>query len=613
MHFNIQGLSNKIDELSILLEENCIDICCITEHWLKKNVIDCVGIEGYKLIASFNRFNFLRGGACIYARSNLNLRNVNHNYSLEKTFETCVTVLPLSESNSRLFIICIYRSPNSDENVFLTKLYDLMTELYISDCYYIMCGDINVNMLNCNNIQRAISNLFFEFGMRNVVLEPTRINALIDVIFTDLEKRDVSVIDSYLSDHTFQVVELQLPYVTSSNNPNNISTHIHRDFSDSNVTTFINTLKNETWSDVYRTRNFDNKFNNFYNTLMFHFNTIFPLRKRNVCSQKLKKPWYTQELRNIHRMLCEMCEIVKSTENENILVRYRNLKRIYADKKNIAKKTYNNDRLNKTDNISKETWKIVNESRNKNSENRNLPQMLNHNGNEISGYQNIAEVFNKFFLDFNKVSPTDDNVIMGDMVMKSFFLSPTSPSEIKSILHNCAIKPAPGLDGVTGTILSAVSDIISTPLCYLINESFLNGKYPTVLKVSKSVPVFKNKGSRNDVGNYRNICLPSQFSKVFDVCFYDRLMKFLEINKYLVNCQHGFRKKRSTMTAINDLLCYIYELLNNKHKMVTLFFDLSRAFDMVDHQLLLRKIYQLGVRGFHIIGLSHILQTEHKR
>lgn len=104
-----------------------------------------------------------------------------------------------------------------------------------------------------------------------------------------------------------------------------------------------------------------------------------------------------------------------------------------------------------------------------------------------------------------------------------------------------------------------MSNIISIPLCYLPNESFSSGQYPEILKAAKCIPVLKNKES-NDVSTW-------------------------------------FQGKRSTQTAKNDLLIFIYELLNIKQKSITLFFDLTRAFNTVNHKLLVHKLCEVVVRG----------------
>nr|CAI5866394.1 unnamed protein product [Callosobruchus analis] len=126
--------------------------------------------------------------------------------------------------------------------------------------------------------------------------------------------------------------------------------------------------------------------------------------------------------------------------------------------------------------------------------------------------------------------------------------------------------------------------------------SFLCGRFPEQLKLSKSIPVFKNKGSRENVEKYSNISI-SQFVKLFECAFSVGLTYFLEINKLLISSQHGFRGKGSTTSALKDLAEFFYSCLHNKELPSIILFDLSRAFDTVDHQLLLVKLNHMGIRG----------------
>lgn len=153
------------------------------------------------------------------------------------------------------------------------------------------------------------------------------------------------------------------------------------------------------------------------------------------------------------------------------------------------------------------------------------------------------------------------------------------------------------MDQIPGNILIEVSKIISSPLSELINRSFSDGVYPTCLKQSKIIPIYKNKGTKNNVENYRPIAVQSQFGKIFERLFNDRLTMYLEKYSLLCTHQNGFRLNYSTETAISQALECVHNNLNNKQKIFGLFFDMSRAFDTVDHELLLAKAERFGIRG----------------
>uniref|UniRef100_A0A672G3Z8 Reverse transcriptase domain-containing protein n=1 Tax=Salarias fasciatus TaxID=181472 RepID=A0A672G3Z8_SALFA len=116
------------------------------------------------------------------------------------------------------------------------------------------------------------------------------------------------------------------------------------------------------------------------------------------------------------------------------------------------------------------------------------------------------------------------------------------------------------------------------------------------MKVAKIIPLFK-KGNKNDFSNYRPVALLSQFSKVLEKLFVIRLNKFIETYKILSPSQYGFRANHSTATALMELTEEITNAMDNKQFLVSIFVDLQKAFDTLDHEILLQKLYKYGIRG----------------
>ena len=122
------------------------------------------------------------------------------------------------------------------------------------------------------------------------------------------------------------------------------------------------------------------------------------------------------------------------------------------------------------------------------------------------------------------------------------------------------------------------------------------GVFPSQLKLAKVIPVHK-KGNKNDITNYRPISILSCFSKIFETVIKSRLNKFLSAHNLISSSQHGFQKNKCTETALFDFVSNISATLNNRKPVIGLFIDLSKAFDTLDHKLLLHKLYNYGVRG----------------
>ena len=120
--------------------------------------------------------------------------------------------------------------------------------------------------------------------------------------------------------------------------------------------------------------------------------------------------------------------------------------------------------------------------------------------------------------------------------------------------------------------------------------------FPDKLKISRIVPIHK-KGPKDELNNYRPIAVQSIFSKLFELVIHNRLFKYLNSNKLLSDEQHGFRSGKSTTTAIFNFIMNTYKAVDSKLTTVGLFYDLSKAFDTINHNLLLSKLNNLGICG----------------
>ena len=136
---------------------------------------------------------------------------------------------------------------------------------------------------------------------------------------------------------------------------------------------------------------------------------------------------------------------------------------------------------------------------------------------------------------------------------------------------------------------------IAYPLSIIFNQSISTGIFPEKMKLAEIIPLFKGKDS-DEIINYRPISLLITMSKVIEKLIYQRTISFIDKNDILYNSQYGFRSKRSCEHAIKELIGNVLESKNAKQHSCALFLDLSKAFDTLDHRILLEKLDKYGIR-----------------
>ena len=292
----------------------------------------------------------------------------------------------------------------------------------------------------------------------------------------------------------------------------------------------------------------------------------------------------------------------KSKPSKRSKYKYVTYKNILTKILRIEKRNYYTNQLNLYQHDVKNTWKIIKNAMNTFENNSALTKVK---CNDIIGEEpvDIADTFNSYFSSIgkelaHKIAPSTKQFqdFLGDPNPKSIFLSPVSKNEILEIVNNLKDKKSAGHDGIDNYLLKKIITSIVDPLTHLLNFSITSGLVPKNMKIAKVIPIFK-KGDKQEVNNYRPISLLTGISKILERIIYTRLINFLQINDIFSNFQFGFRKKHSTSHALLTFIEKVTQAIDNHSHMLGIFLDFSKAFDTIDHKILLKKVYNYGIRG----------------
>ena len=626
---NVRSLAGKIDELRENIEQYTkYDVLCFNETNCDENCMPFRGkeleIDGFypPLIQAPARDSNRGGGLAVYINkklcelSDVNLKTDFSFHDNPKTGE--FQVVEITFTGRKNAIICnIYRSPSGDLHGFLDKMDEFLQKLSRHKNKNIfLVGDSNIDLLDYGKIDtvtRYVDNLA-QHSFAPVISRPTRITdhsaTIIDHIFVNNchAVTKSGVITESISDHlatfvTIIVDQRKLNYKLQQEDPAETSARV---INEENLKRFEEEISAVDWNFINALDSADEKFNAFETKYSEIYEKNFPLAKnKKPGSRKNTKPWILEWLQNACDRKNQLYfNFVKAptTENES---KYKRMKLFTEKHVDRAKREYYAKYFKKYSGDSKMQWKMVNTILNRAKKAKIKVKKLNFQGNEITDSQQIANVFNDYFCnvaenlkrDNGLVSSADDQVIRTEAsdtrCQQSMKLEDSSPSEIIEIVKGLKNKSTSDMSVIP---LKQVSNVLAPVISCLVSTSLQQGIFPQKLKIAKVIPLHKG-GSRAEVSNYRPISLLSCFSKIFEKIMQARLLDHLKSEKILFDSQYGFRAGHSCEHAILEAQHHIQKALERKQVTALLLLDYSKAFDMVDSTILLRKLEHYGVRG----------------
>jgi hypothetical protein len=621
LHYNIHSIELHIEEFRVALEmvDFKFDIICISESKIIKDSepkID-INLDGYKPPISVPTESS-KGGVLIYVKNGINFKprndlNVYKKKELESLF---IEIINEKESNDIVGVI--YRHPCMNESEFVDEhLKDIVDKLSYENKKVYIAGDFNYDLLNVSSHNETFS--FFDTMMSNFLLPvitlPTKINrghnTLIDNIFTNNLHPDTKSgnLEINLSDGHLPSF-LIIPKQNQNHLPKKHNILI-RDKKHFNKENFIQDFQSLNWDEIIdlNTNDVDVSLENFLSKFNNILEKHMPLRKMTQREFKQKyKPWISNAILNKiadkNKILKKYIKCKNELRKSELLSQFKNIKNDITNMTRAGKKTYYQKYFTDNKNNLQKVWKGIKEIINIKSQNFDHPTCLKVGDLNITDPTAISNSFNDYFTsiadDILKKRKYNGNKSFRDFLsnrlLENFAFEECDENEIKSIISSLNPNKSSGPNSIPTFILQLLAEEISSPLAKISNLSFTTGKHPDILKISKTIPIFK-KGSRLLVSNYRPISLLSNLNKILEKMVHTRIYKFFEDYQCIYFLQFGFRKKHSTNHALIDITETIRQALDNKKFACGVFVDLQKAFDTVNHDILVDKLEHYGVRG----------------
>ena len=334
---------------------------------------------------------------------------------------------------------------------------------------------------------------------------------------------------------------------------------------------------------------------------------VAPKRVINISAKrKYIEPWMTKGLEKASNKKLKLYKItLKPDHTEEDVTKYKMHRNIYITLKRSAKTTYYQEKCKSYKQITKKLWGLINETIRKTKHCGSIIPFITVNGTKLHKAKEIANSFGEFYSTLGaelagKILPDttsiDDYISRIPNQLSSLALNGTTVQEIEHIINQLPNKSSHGYDDISNTMLKSLCKAISFPLCKIFNDSILEGIFPTSMKQSEVIPLYKGKEMDERI-NYRPISLLITISKVLEKLIYKRLYSFLNVNGTLFSSQYGLRKNHSCEHAILELTGHILQAKNNGEQNACVFLDLSKAFDTLDHHILLSKLEKYGIGG----------------
>ena len=593
---NFQSLIGKKEEVSNLVNSKNIDIIIGTETWLKPDISNSELLLDDFDVYRCDRLGRVGGGCLVGIKKYLTSEFLFKSEASEGVF--CKINI---KGNKPIIIGSIYRPPNKDIETCNNICKDISFLINNNkNSVFWFGGDFNLPDINWQE-EKILSNknpkelnskfldLAADFGLKQTVVEPTRGSSCLDLFFNsnpDLVQKCSVVVGVGDHDAVFVRTKLQLPKKKPIKREIKLWKKINVEKLKKDCEDFKNSFL----------KKFNNK-SNINELWDFIKNNLTQLMKNNVptktASTKRHQPWITTTTKRLLRKKQRWYTKAKKSNSKTVWDIFKKIKRECQKVCRKAHSDYLLDIIN-NDTNNKKLFRYI---KNKGQENIGISDLKDNDNNLIQDPVHKANLLNNHFGSvFSKPLPHIKHSFPANNRLPDINGITVTRAGVLKLLLNINPNKATGPDGIPGRLLKLCAHELVEVFQLLFQTSLDQGLVPSDWRLADIVPLYK-KGDKMQAGNYRPVSLTSITCKLLEHIIHSNIMDHFDRFNVLNNSQHGFRKKRSCETQLINTIKSFSECLNSRGQIDAILLDFSKAFDKVDHEGLIIKLENVGIRG----------------
>ena len=588
-HINVCSLRRKLDQIRHIISKHDYDIFGVSETWLDCNIPDSeLGIDGYTLFRK-DRNSGRGGGVCVYVKC-------CHDVILREDLmidDVDAIWIEIMVGKINYLISVVYRPPSAHADYY-EKILDMLDKVETEEKDNFIMGDLNFDY----KLDESLSSnpLYYienAYGYTQMITEVTRKTAktesIIDVLLTsnpELHTKSGTV-KYALSDHYLIQSIITLPSKNAcqvSQSHNEVS---YRDFKQFDHHSFTEDIKNA--NEQFVKLDNDITWEMWKNKFLDICNKHVPLIKVRLKTRK--NPWITPD---IVKMMYERDHLHARAVKYGdpiLMDSYRKLRnRITSE---IEKKKF--EHFSNMNNVCKRNPRKIWEE---------LKSVLPDKINFKSIPKNLnADTFNKYFVDapqiLNSKFPKEPEELYwkGSESIYTFKFKEITAHDVMKYFSNLPDKSGGDVLGFDRKLLEIAAPYIAESLCLVINMSLASGCFHDDWKFARVTPVYKQAGNINFPGNYRPISVIGHIAKMIESLIGVQMINYLEEHNFISTDQSAYLKRHSTITSLHRVIDDWLESMNDDMLIGAVFYDISKCFDTINHDLLLKKMFKYGFRG----------------